>query len=678
MNSPNDSELSGRKQPRFRPRPTTTSTNAARSNDPVRHQSEKQHSRRPRHHLHSSATASPRKFQSTKSSPRKALSTKDGRSVASADDWGGGSSSNNSYNLSYPDILGQTSFRDVIGGEEHVKEVLASHERKVETFMKEQKVKEGRRNNVKSSLATFLQANNPEDDSITAEDDDEEEEIFVEEEGDEELHEVDDDNLISDDEHERNEKDLHDSHNQRSPKEPSPKRIDSLGSKSSRRVTRTTRTLDKEQSSGGNNSNHSRKSVARSKHGVRRVPSKAVEDEQRKSRSQSASRKSNSTRRLHRVRRNTADSGDEASVDASSRRSRRGTSRVRSGGADDGDDRSVNSSHKTRTVSRPHSVDASVRRHRSRSRGPDQHRVPQRRRSHSRSKTDDDDKSVSSKVSHATASRRGRRPGKGPQPKKNLLPPSHHMATSNQREESAATPPSSPEINKHLMSRSMPSLANHLDSHRDEKRNVEADLASEASSSHFSSGTPQSTLLQFDPTSEDLVQEVNQKGAKKTSETFKHADGTESKLQISELAGLPTFEKPMTPEEIEALNASTQSLDMSVVKSEDEEDMHQSKTLLPNLRSTVFGKSVNNMQIPGEASNEHVRRPPRATKSASAFVGSGPPNKRGNIQPSKSMSFMQRVQNRKSQLQESMMNRSTRVAGTDHQALLEDEEGEYD
>lgn len=645
---------------RFRPRPSS-SGNSLRATQPQRRNSEKQLSqRRQRLRAASATTSSPKKSGTSKTltSRQKHLSTMDCRSVVSADDWGGGSSGN-SCNLSYTDILGQKSFREVVGGEKHANEVLASHDRRVETVMKEQQVKEGRRSNVKNSLATFLQSNDSDEDSITVEE--------------EEMHEVDDEHLISDADDDEDEMDLRDSSSARSPKKPTPKRIDSVGSKSSRRVTRTTRTFDKEQSSGGNNSNHSRKCMARPRPGVRRIPSKAVSDSNPKSRSRSTATSSN--RRVQRVRRNTADSGDEASVDASSRRSRRGTSRVRSGVADDADDKSVTSSHRNRTSVRPRSVDASVRRNRSRSRGPEQQRVPQRRRSQSRSRGDDDDRSVSSKVSHATASRRGRRPGKGPQPKKNLLPPSQHTGTKDPRGKDPTSPPSSPENNKNYVSRSMPSLDSHFDSQRDQKRMVESDMVSEASSSHFSSGTPQSTLLQFDPTSADLIQAVSQKEAKKTSETFKHADGTESKFQISELAGLPTFEKPMTAEEIEALNASTQSLDISVAISEEEEDRQQSKLMGTHLRSAVFGKTLSNLQTqnPGEASNEPIRRAPRTTKSSSALQGPEPPNRRGNIQATKSMSFMQRVQNRKSQFQETMMNRSTRVIGMDHQALLEDE-----
>jgi hypothetical protein len=682
--------------PRFRPRPTYSNTKSSSNNNVssssarLRHHSEKQHLSRQHRQRPTSAVPSspPKKFSSTKPTRKKALSTMDARSVVSVEDRTGTSSSNNnSGNLSYTDILGQKSFRDVVGGDLHANQVLASHERKVECFMKEQRVKEGRRNNVKNSLATFLQANTPEDDSITVEDghDDDDEEIM--EEADD-IHEAEDDHWISDTEQEENERNLRDATSDGAAKQAtSVKRIDSLGSKSSRRVTRTTRTLDQEESGGvgggGSSSNHSRKSMARPvRKGSQRVRSKASgeDDDGTKTRSHSASRMS--SRRVQRVRKNIADPpGDEASVvDASSRRSRRGASRVRNAAAEDADDSSVTSSQRNRTATRPRSVDASIRRQRSQSRCRDQQRVPQRMRSQSRSRGDDDDRSVASKVSNVTSSRRGRRPGKGPQAKKNLLPPSQ----ANGKEKTTESPPSSPENNKDFLSRSMPSLANHFDSQREEERRVDADVASEASSSHFSSATPQSTLLQFDPTSKDLIQAVNQKGAKRTSETFKHADGTESKFQISELAGLPTFEKPKTADEMLALNSSSQSLDVSFVKSDDEEEDKQTMKIntRPNLRTATFGKSFGNIQIqnPGEPPVEPVRRAPRVTKSSSALTGSGsgPPNKRGVMQPTKSLSFMQRVQNRKAQFTESMMNRSTRVLGLDHQALLEDEGSEHD
>lgn len=51
-------------------------------------------------------------------------------------------------------------------------------------------------------------------------------------------------------------------------------------------------------------------------------------------------------------------------------------------------------------------------------------------------------------------------------------------------------------------------------------------------------------MLQFDPTKQNHVRSVDQDKAKKSSETIHGLNGTKSTLEISELAGLPTFERP--------------------------------------------------------------------------------------------------------------------------------------
>ena len=119
------------------------------------------------------------------------------------------------------------------------------------------------------------------------------------------------------------------------------------------------------------------------------------------------------------------------------------------------------------------------------------------------------------------------------------------------------------------------SLASHLAANvkiRDEK---DAEDASEESS-RFSFGYQQ-TLLQFDPTNVDNVARVRQDEANMTSETIRHADGTESELQIRELDGLlPRFENQndlnasgfsLNPQEIE--DASDGSVSISVSTDED-------------------------------------------------------------------------------------------------------------
>lgn len=676
--SPDDSE-----KRRFRSRPGNGNLR------PQKQQSEKQASTRRLRQRPAAGhtTSSPQRRASSKSTTRKkALSSLDARSVVSADDWGGGSS-NNSSNLSYTDILGQKSLRDVVGGDKLADEVLASHERKLESLVKEQRVKEGRRNNIKNSLASFLRANNAEDE--------EQDEIQEDPESTApDLPEVDDDSLISD--AEDGDEPLRQSPQERSPLRSAFKRHNSVGkSKSpsvSGRKTRTTRTFDNEGGNpetptndggaGSSNSHHSRKTKSRSRKGVQRIPSKAgTSGDAPKTRSQSSSRSVTTGRRVQRVRRNMlSDSGDDASTSggAPSRRSHRGSRTPSS--VDDCDDRSV-SSNRNRSLSRSRVVDSSIRRQRSRSSGIDATRTPSaiRRRSVSRSRGDDDDKSIASKVSHATASKRGRRPGKGPaHTPKNLLPPQTKREAIEDGKQCDGSPPSSVEDNtKDYVSRSMPSLDRHFDSERKEKRKVDLDETSEESS-RLSNGTPQSILLQFDPTNVDLIQAVNQSDAKKTSETFRHADGTETNLKISELAGLPTFEKPESSEDLMlGLNGSSQSLDVSVAEKLDEEHMEGLKsksTTGPGVLTCAVGKPLSSFQKqnPGETPVEALRRPPRATKSTSAATSAGLPSRRGNIQ-SKSMSFMQRVQNRKAQFHESMMSRSTRVLGLDHQALDDDE-----
>ncbi|KAL3919464.1 MAG: hypothetical protein SGILL_003740 [Bacillariaceae sp.] len=545
------------------------------------------------------------------------------------------------------ELFGEKSMRDVVGGDQHAEEVLQSHERKVEREMRKERVKEGRRNDVKNSLASFLQARGEEDDSIA-----DEAEHLPDELGDE--------SLISDEEEERT---ITSPHKRSSPnKHSSFKRHDSLGSrKSARQVTRTTRTIDNETTKTG--SNHSRKSVA-TRARVQRIRSKAADDNKKSGSSENnnSPTQSNRSRRPVRVRRTGAESGDDHSVDASSRRRR---SRVRS---IDPEERSVTSSRRDRTsIPRPRSVDASVRRHRSRSRGADSARVPRRRRSSSRARGgDDDDKSVCSKMSVTASSRRGRRPGKGPQATK-------QNDDSQNGKNSRPSPPASPnQKERHdYMSRSMPSLDSHIQSEPQTKhRSSNMDDLSEEGSRYSNSTncTPVSVLLQFDPTNEDLIQAISQSTAKKTTETIRHKDGTETKFQVSELAGLPTFEKPPSEQSLTVdLNASLQSISVGDLSTEEVEEV--SERPRSTTRRTLLASLKSELQNPGEAPSEPSRRAPRASKSSSSALAGGLPPRRGNLQATKSMSFMQRVNNRRAQF-EGMMNRSTRAI--EHQELDDD------
>ena len=93
------------------------------------------------------------------------------------------------------------------------------------------------------------------------------------------------------------------------------------------------------------------------------------------------------------------------------------------------------------------------------------------------------------------------------------------------------------------------SLAKHIESPARNKQRISDrdsrimfdDRSTE--SSQIGGIKPQSTLLQFDPNKDNLVRTVNQSKAKKSCETYLKSDGTQSKLEIADLAELPTFEK---------------------------------------------------------------------------------------------------------------------------------------
>ena len=118
------------------------------------------------------------------------------------------------------------------------------------------------------------------------------------------------------------------------------------------------------------------------------------------------------------------------------------------------------------------------------------------------------------------------------------------------------------------------SLATHLEANVKVKDERGAEDASEESS-RFSFGysNPTHTLLQFDPTNVDNVMRVRQDEANMTSETIKHADGTESELQIRDLDGLlPRFENhndsnasgfSLNPKEIEDGSDGSVSISIS-------------------------------------------------------------------------------------------------------------------
>lgn len=487
---------------------------------------------------------------------------------------------------------------------------------KIENIIKSKKVKQGRRSEVKNSLASFLQTT-----GATASDgDDVDEDENV-------LEEVDDESLISDEEEAikaRNSTRFKVKRRDTSDYDNKSVKSAVSRSQSARRLGRTSRTLDER---GG--SSHSRKG------GV--------------------------------LRRRSGDL-DDLSIDGSSRRDsrRRSTSRPRPRPVDDGEDnKSVGSSRRTRSrgprdarsvdaASRrdvARSVDASSRRRRSASRGADSVREggggdgggrgSRGGRGRSSNKTrddDDDDKSVGSRKSVATASgRRGRRPSKPrhAKPSHNRLPPAQHSTSDERGIVKLPSPSPSPEVNMNFISRSTPTLSNHIESaHEREEKKVDVEEASEESSRFSAGNTAQSVLLQFDPSNADNVRTVNQSKARTTSETIRHADGTESKLQISELAGLPTFERPERYQEsgesglsAEIGQASSRSMDSI------DADSSVERPQKPGSLRSADNVASSGSQNPGEAPAEAARKPPRAKVSTA-------PRQRG-MQATKS--FIQRM-----------------------------------
>lgn len=88
------------------------------------------------------------------------------------------------------------------------------------------------------------------------------------------------------------------------------------------------------------------------------------------------------------------------------------------------------------------------------------------------------------------------------------------------------------------------SLVSHLESDRSKKRSIENDNLSQVTEERSNNySEPQPILLQFDPSSGNNVRSVNQNIAEKTSESIHGLHGTISRLEITKLAGLPTFEK---------------------------------------------------------------------------------------------------------------------------------------
>jgi hypothetical protein len=563
---------------------------------------------------------------------------------------------------------------------------------KIQNIYKNKRVKEGRRSDVKNSLASFLETKGDDDNGY----DERPEEAYDDYDEDE--------SLISDEEeaHRRSQKSMNGfDEDDEQPEDSSISR-----SQSAKRVMRAARSVaDDTHGVGGGGSSHSRRSMMinrRSRTTTKDVSDDASVGSRKSRRSIRTSTRNNDDSDLVRSPTISGGGGDEdnrsrrvlrrsrdarsvdrsvrdgrsvergragRSVDASSRRSRRSLSRgadtisrdsqtaiVAGGGSSR---RGARSRSRTRADETDGDADnpqsdqaggASVRRSRSKS----------------RSRDNDDDQSVMSRKSASTASsRRGRRPSKPRHAKaSNRLPPAHANCKPTSNE---TTKVKSPMKNK--KPKATPSLSNHLSS--DDKARKECEDASETSSRDKS----QVLLLQFDPTNADLVQTVNQSVAKKTSEVFRHADGTESEFQISELAGLPTFERT-NPDSIlhdsihsgasmnhDAGPPSQRSLSSfdggSSVDGNKRPSSYSRSTRRPTSTKSFSARDLKASisQIPGEAPSEKGggggRRVPVKSKSTTAA-----PNRQRGLQATKS--FFDR------------MNRSRGNMAVTHQELDDD------
>ena len=391
----------------------------------------------------------------------------------------------------------------------------------------------------------------------------------------------------------------------------------------------------------------------------------------RDGRSKSRPRDSRSVDPKRRVRRNRsssrgADSVRDRNKDPVSRRSR-SKSRPRSHDDGDDDDKSVTSRMSTATS-------ATANR---RGRRPLQKKHPSIADDTSDDNDDDDMKSVasvksmgsrmSSASAASTANRRGRRPTnsahhsrKTPAHSNTSLhsPGNSSIETGNDGE----SPPPSPvtykvqsaqSLDKHFVSH--PPLGRHIESNKIKTQKDTLSIVEERSteSSRFSGMKTQPILLQFDPTNENLVRTVNQTTAKKTTETIHQSDGKTSKFEVSEIEGLPNFEKSFSASELNGSEIATSESTRSMISSDggsSVEGGHSSKPASflsmgsnkPGSSKSVFGVS--------QASSETPRQ--------RGALGN-------NLQAKKS-AFMLRVQNMK----------NPRLGRGAHRALDDDDDSE--
>jgi len=152
------------------------------------------------------------------------------------------------------------------------------------------------------------------------------------------------------------------------------------------------------------------------------------------------------------------------------------------------------------------------------------------------------------------------------------------------------------------------SLGSHLESERDSRTLDKDDLSQVTEEQSNSSAQGQPILLQFDPTSDNHVQSVNQDNAKKTSGTIHGSNGTKSRLEIAELGGLPTFEKLNGSDTTGTTESSRYSIDSSTSSHDHTRSFFSTSNVVAkgmSRASSFIPSSAPLVQSPGENTFEH-------------------------------------------------------------------------
>eukprot|EP00537_Pseudo-nitzschia_pungens_P015635 CAMPEP_0172412818 /NCGR_PEP_ID=MMETSP1061-20121228/78101_1 /TAXON_ID=37318 /ORGANISM="Pseudo-nitzschia pungens, Strain cf. pungens" /LENGTH=708 /DNA_ID=CAMNT_0013149065 /DNA_START=62 /DNA_END=2188 /DNA_ORIENTATION=- len=233
--------------------------------------------------------------------------------------------------------------------------------------------------------------------------------------------------------------------------------------------------------------------------------------------------------------------------------------------------------------------------------------------------------------------------------------------------------------------RSSPSLGDHFQhspSASDKEETERLSMVEERSttSSLLSCSNAQPILLQFDPTKDTFVQAVDQTTAKKTHDIIHQSNGTESKIEISELSGLPTFEKPCSTNDFNESSMNNTLSTRSMYSSDggsvlDSENRNKSFTVVsPGSDASVsyksmLGESRKLEESVLESNNERLNddRLPLPPSRNRGVLGN-------NLQAKKS-AFLQKVQETKDDVKSRLMKNPTinragiRLGRTVHQVL---------